>query len=368
MRGQKRGASGEEDGASKRYRARERRSSRSRKERCRQQSKNDQESKSKNKAGMRKNNDDIKISLTLSQRMRKRQRHHRPPPHRLLYRLRQIRQAFIIRPNRRPLLAHHTIDLRLSLPDHIPPLRHGMHEGNDNRRRRVAAALHHRAPQEIQLVLGQAELGVLVQHHVHEGGLVDARLAPGLDQREHAAVQAAHLAPDAFAPRHPAPQPRLRDPVEEREDVDRGRVARFHQLRPILHHVVQLRHVRCVDVWGADPEQQRHDDAVAVPLWMQHVLLRVQGVVAHHLHGFRVLSCNVRAITFALHEGLVDDLSARAPEVAVLHDQNMIAFGHELRGDVAEGPVAVFAGFLVDELFDEATVCEDYGGCGAEFE
>jgi hypothetical protein len=69
-----------------------------------------------------------------------------------------------------------------------------------------------------------------------------------------------------------------------------------------------------------------------------------------------------------LHEMLVDDFPVALPCLSVVRDEDVIAAGDEVVGDVAVGPVAIDAGFLVEKLLYQFAVGEHDAGGGAQLE
>ena len=65
---------------------------------------------------------------------------------------------------------------------------------------------------------------------------------------------------------------------------------------------------------------------------------------------------------------LMHELAERPPQWTVLHDQQVVSASHQVVGDVRRRSVAVLGGFLINEFFDDATVCYYDGGAGAEDE
>lgn len=159
------------------------------------------------------------------------------------------------------------------------------------------------------------------------------------------------------------------------------------------HHVIQFVHMcgvnggcpdakdccrimcqRLVSLWpgqqGRDAtiRTQTHNDAVAEPLWMEHVVLRILPEIVQKLNGLGVLDGDVLPLHHRLHEMLVDQLAEFPPEVSILHDQEMVPAGHQIVRDVRRGTVAVFGAFLVNELFDDPAVGDHDRGPRAELE
>lgn len=57
-----------------------------------------------------------------------------------------------------------------------------------------------------------------------------------------------------------------------------------------------------------------------------------------------------------------------SPLIAVMHDQEMIPLGDQIMRDERRRAVAGDAAFLVDEFFDDFSVCDDCHGAVAKFE
>lgn len=66
---------------------------------------------------------------------------------------------------------------------------------------------------------------------------------------------------------------------------------------------------------------QAHDDTVAIPLRMQHMVLGMKQVISDHLDGFGILKHDMLFLDHALHKVLMNHLSKASPEIAVLHDE-----------------------------------------------
>ena len=109
---------------------------------------------------------------------------------------------------------------------------------------------------------------------------------------------------------------------------------------------------------------QAHDDAVAKSLRMQHVSLGRDDEIPEHLDSFGVLQDDVLVFAHGFHEVLVDDFAEAAPDVAVVHNKQVVAASDDIVADIGRGPIAVDRTLLVDQLFYEAPVCEDDCGAG----
>lgn len=89
---------------------------------------------------------------------------------------------------------------------------------------------------------------------------------------------------------------------------------------------------------------------------MKHVLIRFYTEVAEHLHCLGVLNLEVSLLHHGFHEMLVDKLPKGTPEVAILHDQQVVAPRDEFIRNVGFGSMAVFRALLVDDLFHKPSV------------
>ena len=75
---------------------------------------------------------------------------------------------------------------------------------------------------------------------------------------------------------------------------------------------------------------------------MEHVLVRPHTKVAKHLHSLSILDFDVSLFHHGLHEMLMDELPEGAPEVTILHNQQVVAPSNQFISNVRLGPVAVF--------------------------
>ena len=112
-------------------------------------------------------------------------------------------------------------------------------------------------------MLVESVLVFLVQHPVHEGVLVDARLSSVLDDMQHLRVQTRHQVAHLGRPSPPVAHESLRDPLEEWPGVNRRRGAGLEHQRPLLHEAVQPGHVFVIDALGADSEDCISSSAAA---------------------------------------------------------------------------------------------------------
>lgn len=92
---------------------------------------------------------------------------------------------------------------------------------------------------------------------------------------------------------------------------------------------------------------------------MKHVLIRFHTEIAEHLHGLGVLNLEVSLLHHGFHEMLMDKLPEGTPEVAILHDQQVVAARDELIRNVGLGSMAVFRALLVNDLFHKPSVGYD---------
>lgn len=98
------------------------------------------------------------------------------------------------------------------------------------------------------------------------------------------------------------------------------------------------------------------------------MILRVGEVVIQQLGGLGLLQRQVVFHDDALHEVLVDDFTVPLPRLAVVRDQYVVAARDQVVRHVAVRPVAVDAGFLVQQLLDHPPVCQYDPGPRAEFQ
>lgn len=129
-----------------------------------------------------------------------------------------------------------------------------MYEGQDDRRRRIAPALHQHTTEEIQLVGRDLEFVLLIEHIVEEGVSRAGAPTAGLHAGDHAAVEVVHGATDVGAAGAPVAEEALGEVFEEGENVDRGCGAGFHDFRPFFEQFVESGEMGCFDGGGADAE------------------------------------------------------------------------------------------------------------------
>ncbi len=94
---------------------------------------------------------------------------------------------------------------------------------------------------------------------------------------------------------------------------------------------------------------------------------RIDHEIPHHLRRLGVLHPYMLLLAHGLHEILMHQFSHLAPPLAIVHDEQMVALGDEVRDD-GVGPVAVDVAFLVEEVLDEFAVRDDEGGVGEAFQ
>lgn len=109
-------------------------------------------------------------------------------------------------------------------------------------------------------------------------------------------------------------------------------------------------------------------NTIRIPLRVPHVILRIHQVIVQKLRPLRLLQRQMVFHDNTLHEMLVDDFPVPLPCLSVVRDEDMIAAGDEVVGDVAVGAVAIDAGFLVEKLLYQFAVGEHDAGGGAELE
>lgn len=97
------------------------------------------------------------------------------------------------------------------------------------------------------------------------------------------------------------------------------------------------------------------------------MLVRAHAKVPHHLHRLGILDLDMALLDHRLHEVLVHQLTHRAPQWPILHNQQMRPTRDGIR-DERFRPVAVFGAFLVDQLLDDAAVGDNNCSSGAELE
>ena len=81
---------------------------------------------------------------------------------------------------------------------------------------------------------------------------------------------------------------------------------------------------------------------------MQHVLVRAQNEVPHHLHRLCILQLDMLFFDHALHEVLMDDFAETSPHVPVVHDEQMVTSGNNTVAHEGGRPIAVHGTLLVD--------------------
>jgi len=126
-------------------------------------------------------------------------------------------------------------------------------------------------------------------------------------------------------------------------------------------HVLRLRRRR------PDTPHNRHCDGVTETLGMQHVVFRLEEVVADHLPGLSLLNRQMLIVDYFLHQAAVEQFPRRAPLLAMLHQKNMIPGRNQIR-NVRLRPLRVQGALLVHELLYKSAVSDYCCGSSAEFE
>ena len=120
---------------------------------------------------------------------------------------------------------------------------------------------------------------------------------------------------------------------------------------------------------GTQPRlTQAHRDAITVSPGMKHVLIGSHTKVAKHLHGLSILDLNVSLLHYGFHEMLVNELPESAPQVAVLHDQQVVAPCDQLIPNVRFGSMAVFRALLIHYLLHKPSVGNDDRRAGSHLQ
>ena len=88
--------------------------------------------------------------------------------------------------------------------------------------------------------------------------------------------------------------------MQEREYVYRRRIAWLHYHRPSLHHIIQPRHMRCVNGGRAYTPDCATGYTVRVPFGMEHVVSWIGHHIIQHLIRFSVLYRQVVLLHYAL--------------------------------------------------------------------
>lgn len=112
---------------------------------------------------------------------------------------------------------------------------------------------------------------------------------------------------------------------------------------------------------------QAHRDTIAIPLRMQHMFLRPETEVPHHLHSLCILHLDMVFFNHRLHEMLVNKLAERPPQRSILHSKQVTATRNCV-GNVRLWPVAVFGAFPINEFLDDAAVCDHNSGSSSYLE
>ena len=113
---------------------------------------------------------------------------------------------------------------------------------------------------------------------------------------------------------------------------------------------------------------QAHDNAVTESPRMSHQSLGIHQEVFKHLRGLRILKRYVFSLTPSFIELLMQELSEQSPLFSMLHNQDMVASGDEIMGDIGRRAIAVDGRFLVNEGFNNATIRDYNRGCWTKLE
>lgn len=188
---------------------------------------------------------------------------------------------------------------------------------------------------------------------------MDAALPPLPDIVENSLVKRLHQLPDFQRAILPVPQYPLRQDTQQSERVHGRRGAQFLHQRPFVHQIEELAHVLVMHRFGSNPKDERIGDTITVPLGMQHVVFRHGEEVVQHLLGLCFLHLPVLSFAVGLHEILMDDLAEHAPLLPVLHDQQMVALGDQVRYQRCR-PVGVYVALLAQEGLDQFSIRDDH--------
>ena len=94
------------------------------------------------------------------------------------------------------------------------------------------------------------------------------------------------------------------------------------------------------------------------------MIFRIKHVVTHKLYRFSIDDWQVFVLHHGIGEMLMHEFTKRSPLVAVMHHQQVVPLCDEIVRDERGRPVVVQCAFLVNRLFDDATVGDD-GHCPA---
>lgn len=83
--------------------------------------------------------------------------------------------------------------------------------------------------------------------------------------------------------------------------------------------------------------------------------------IMHHLIRLRLLDLPVLLFAHGFHEGLVDELAHRTPNGSVLHHQDVISPGDQIRNERLR-PAAIEGTFLVQQILDVLPVADHERG------
>lgn len=97
------------------------------------------------------------------------------------------------------------------------------------------------------------------------------------------------------------------------------------------------------------------------------MLIRPNTEVTQHLRRFGILDY-MGLLHHGFHKVLVDELPECAPELTILHDQQMVTSCNQDIGEIRRRSIAVFAAFLIDKLLDDTSIGDDHCGSGSQLE
>lgn len=207
----------------------------------------------------------------------------------------------------------------------------------------------------------------LIEDFIHKGSSTAFFPASGADIGEEVGIQMVHFFSDVGCAVDPVQKDGLGKIVEEGIDIDWWSCAGFHDFGPDFHERIQTFHVAGVGCGCSDTPDETHGDGVGEAFGMEHVVFRFEQVVTHHLSRLGFLEVDMAVVARLLHECAVEQLPCVSPLIAVVHQENVVSAADEI-GDVGFGALRVFGTFLVDELLDELSMCDDYSGACSQLE
>lgn len=217
---------------------------------------------------------------------------------------------------------------------------------------------------------------IVLKHVVHKRAEKDTPLTAPDDSGHNIIVKAFHLSTNGFGAIDVVSKEALGNNLQPRKEIYGWGVSSLHDLGPLLHEVVKSVHVRAIDIASANSEDcipksaslkftrtplcslltDRVCNAVAEPLWMQHVISRVHHVVPHKLNRFGIDNLEMLTLNHRLHQVGVYQLSECPPLIAIMHDKQMVAFGDQFMGHKRMRSVAVDIALLVHRFLHKPPV------------